>query len=137
VATGRLVGAADYPRLGSSRAIAVMGGLTVADLTEAAMLRLLDELRPRQPVLRRVWCIDRRFDMLREAVEKLAPATPGIPKQVGASLWIGLYGVPVVEWWSWARGERDFEPLVGTEPGYWLEMSDGNHIRLREPLNGR
>jgi hypothetical protein len=108
----------------------------VADLTEETMLRIFDELRPRRPVVRRIWCIDRRFDMLREAIEKLVPATPAIPKEIGASLWAGLYGVPVIEWWSWARDEGDFEPPVGTVPGYWLEMSDGNHIRLREPLHG-
>jgi hypothetical protein len=109
----------------------------VADLTEATMLRMLDELRPRQPVLRRIWCIDRRFDMLREAIGKLAPATPAIPEEIWASLRAGPCGVPVIEWWSWARGEGDFEPPVGTVPGYWLEMSDGNHTRLREPLDGR
>jgi hypothetical protein len=109
----------------------------VADPTEAAMLRMLDELRPRQPVLRRIWCIDRRLDVLREAIGRLVPRSPEIPKDVAGPLWAGLCGVPVIEWWSWVRGEGDFEPPVGTVPGYWLEMSDGNHTRLQEPLDGR
>ncbi len=94
-------------------------------LTLDTLRKAMESLKPTKPYLIAIWCIERDKQDLLCRIPGLKVVQDNDPQS-----W--FTGVPIREWARFWHREGDTEPPVGTAPGFWLQMSDGNHLRLDE-----
>lgn len=101
--------------------------LTLADLEEA-----YNKIKALGPFPRAIWVVDyeQAWDRIRVQLEAVCPPDPTAPAYLGYR----IGDIPVYVWSSKdaTPEERKRVPMHGWVPGVWIEMSDGNHMLLKD-----